>query len=304
MTVKCAGTTRDSVAATWAGFTTGISNFITIKGDRDQSDGFYSGTLQYSNSRYRMELSANQVLIIDQQYTVVDGIQIQNTDTGNTSYAIQLSADGDDVYTIKNNRLVNEDTGSTFKLGIFQNANIGAGNTIEIFNNIFAGFEGTNSAGVHTSVGSAFTGTTNIVNNTFYGCNVGIKMADDGTGATIISKNNCMFNNVDDHLNSAGGTFTITNCATEEGAGEGTNGQAITTPTDDMEDPENATPDSRDVRLKTTGVLEANGTTTGAPTTDIIGTARDGSTPDIGAWEIVAAGGGTILPQMIHHHGA
>ena len=58
----------------------------------------------------------------------------------------------------------------------------------------------------------------------------------------------------------------------------------------------NVTVGSEDFSLKAGAFLIDFGT--GALATDIIGATRDGS-PDVGAFEFVAEGGGTILPQMM-----
>lgn len=288
LTFKCAGTTVDGTGATIAGWTVGATNFITIKGDRDQSDGFYDGFLQYNTSFYHMEDSGAFTTLSSQiKFTVIDGIQIKSTKTGSFINAVGIGGNTVNEQVVKNCRLITALSG-TDRFGV-RSGSINPGDTNRVENCIIAGWAGA-SSGVVSASAAFFTGTLNIFNCTIYDCGDGIRANDADASSTLVAKNCCLFNNTDDFANDGSGTLTIDFCATEEGAGEGTNAQTITTPTDDMEDPENSTADSRDVRLKTTGVLEANGTTGGGiPTLDIIGTTRDGSTPDIGAWEIVAA---------------
>lgn len=292
LTCLCAGTVADNATVIWDGWTVGVSNFITVKGDRDQSDGFYDGFLQYHTGFYRMEQSGtSNTLQPIESFTVIDGIQIRVTKPVGSAAGIKIGIR--DVVT-KNCRIFTTlNVGS--RRGIWHAGSLSASSLSEIENCIVAGFVGVASSGVRVDFGG--TGTVHIFNCSIYDCNVGILNNATNSSSTVLSTNNVLFNNTDDHSQLSSGPLVIDHCATEQGAGEGTNAQTITTPTDDMEDPENATPDSRDVRLKTTGVLEAHGTTgAGIPTVDIIGTARDGSTPDIGAWEIVAVGGGVANP--------
>lgn len=82
------------------------------------------------------------------------------------------------------------------------------------------------------------------------------------------------------------GAGTNTNCFTDIASPP--SGFTTTTYAATFENTLNAT---RDYRLKAGSSLIDAGTSTGAPTTDIIGTARSGSF-DVGAWEVSSGGGG------------
>lgn len=282
--VKCAGTTADDTAVVLAGWTTDSGDFITIQGDRDQSDGFYNGVLQYNTSFYRIEQTvASITLLIGQDFTVVDGIQIKATKTGSFVEGIQLGT-FDDV-DVKNCRIITAINGST-RIGISNVGGLAGGEFARITNNIIAGWVGGGSAGYKSAMESFFVGKSFVYNNAIYDCDTGILELDIDASTELVSKNNTLFNNVDDH----GGTVTIVNCGTDQGAGEGTAGQDIGTPTDHMVDPENATADSRDVTPITSGLLDDNGLGSGSdaevPTVDIIGTSRSTTAPEIGPWEL------------------
>lgn len=87
------------------------------------------------------------------------------------------------------------------------------------------------------------------------------------------------------------GSTTVTNCYTDASSPpSGCTQIAYDTSTGSgFEATLNAT---RDFRIKSTSTLKDNGTATGAPAADIVGTTR--ATVDVGVWEYAASGGGSV----------
>ncbi len=94
-----------------------------------------------------------------------------------------------------------------------------------------------------------------------------------------------------DYINTAG---TSSNNATDKssfgGTGFGGSGQVSVVPATEYV---SVTDGSEDFRVASGSVkLKANGTASGTPSTDILGQTRSGSTPTIGAFEVIGGGGG------------
>ncbi len=112
-----------------------------------------------------------------------------------------------------------------------------------------------------------------------------------GFGATYgapLLKNVVVAGYATDYSGTAG---TCANNATDKGSFGGTNygttGQVSVVKATEWED---TTATTEDFRVKSgSAKLANNGTASGTPTTDIVGSARSGSTPTIGAWELGAA---------------
>lgn len=115
--------------------------------------------------------------------------------------------------------------------------------------------------------------TTNAINRLNYGC----------------SYKNCAFFGCTNVSNTTSG-LTFTNCYTDSSQSfSGMTQIAYDTSTGSgFEATANAT---ADFRIKSTSTLKDAGTSSGAPTVDIVDTARSGSY-DVGAWEYTSGGGG------------
>ena len=199
------------------------------------------------------------------------------------SLLISTAADG---LTVESSIFVG---GHTDSMGI-TGFTSGASDTITIRNCTFKNTDTAGSSeGVHT--GGSFSGTIDVINCTFYNIDAGIEI---GTG-TINSRNNALFGNDNDHNGAA---ITITNCATEEGAGEGTNGVAITQTADNYAALVTDAPNGDYSLTDSSSELHNAGSATYAPADDIIDTVRpQDSTDDIGAFELIVAAG--AFPQVI-----
>lgn len=111
----------------------------------------------------------------------------------------------------------------------------------------------------------------------------------DGTGTAL----NCAFYGGTD----AGPTtsFTYTTCRSDDASPPtGVTTSAYDTTTGSGF--ENTTDATRDFRIKSTSAFVNNGTATGAPSTDIVGTTR--TTVDIGCWEFTGGAAATSNPAL------
>ncbi len=175
---------------------------------------------------------------------------------------------------------------------------VGGGDTINIYNNVIYKLSDGFGDGIYISG----TGTFNIFNNIVTGFGDGIE--DDSTGTTNII--NCaIFNNTDDIDDTAGNsTLTVDYCATDQGAGEGTNGVDILATWDStcFTDAGGLGPDFSVQDALSPLYQTGNGATPkGIFTTDIIGTTMGPADLDwpIGAFELIAAPSGRIMSSLV-----
>lgn len=283
-TVHCNRTNSggmDTTAVTISGWTTSATDFITVIADDFPANGIYD------NTKYTLHNNDSIVTFFGlvEDYINLVNLQVLITETStNVRRGINVDALG-----VAN--AINIDSciikGACSGTGAANGIRVaGANNNVNIFNNIITdifiaadgGFRG-------ISVTSATA--VNLYNNTFYNNT----RAVNRDGGTVNAINDALFNNEDDFT---GSFATIDYCATEEGAGEGTNGVAITQTADDYAalvvdaagDNFNVTDTSSE--LYQTG----NGATPKAVfTDDIIGTTRDAVDLnwDIGAYELIVA---------------
>ena len=162
MTVYCAGSTADGgIGCTIAGWTTDATNFITVTGDTSapDGDGRYTGDGLWSTSHYRQETTSNTftALYVNQEYTVIDGIQV-DLSTANTTATNRRSI-GINQYsvTIKNCRV----RGSK-GLGISKLDGVAASYDVYIHNNIVSD---TQYSGIYLGSDNVNSHTMNCYNN-------------------------------------------------------------------------------------------------------------------------------------------
>lgn len=106
---------------------------------------------------------------------------------------------------------------------------------------------------------------------------------------------NCGFFGGTDAVSSATGA-TFTNCYTNDSTSIPSGCTTVAYDTSTGSGFENTTNGTHDYRIKSTSALKDAGTSTGAPSTDIVGTTRpQGGSYDVGVWEFAAGGGGYSL---------
>ncbi len=284
MTATCTSSsgTADTTAAILDNWTTGAATYLEIiaaSGDRTSASG-------WDASKYRLSVTDNNVLDIREDYVRIRGLQIEFIyssviDRKTIFCGVNLSVGN---YLIIDSCYIRKGSaGGSSHDGIYPNQdNI----IIDVFNCIIADFT-RNGIGVVNQ-------TTQIFNNTIYGCNTGIWDFLD-VGETLTIKNNAVFKNVDDfNVDQSGdGTVVVDYNASDDN--DGTNnvaesGGGVEWP-DDFVDAANG-----DFTLKSGSGLVGNGTDdpgSGLYSDDINGDIRT-STWDVGADEFISAAGTTI----------
>ena len=108
---------------------------------------------------------------------------------------------------------------------------------------------------------------------------------------------NCAFFGGTDAVSSATGA-TFSNCYTNDSTSIPSGCTTVAYDTSTGSGFENITSGTHDYRIKSTSALKDAGTSTGAPSVDIVGTARpSGSDYDVGCWEY-ASGGGDVTVSL------
>ena len=283
--VRCAGSTADATT-TVSGWTFDASFFVTIQGDDVGSDGFNNTNKVWSASHYRIESStAFRSLRMDENFLVVDGIQVQNTK--NSTSASCIDADRANL-TIKHCRITS--AGVTKSAGIFGNTASGAVSH-DIISNIVFDIGG---PGIRLGSNGNEARTFNAYNNTVFDCTTGIELATDDADLTYNVKNNAFFNNTTD-LTASQTSSTYNhdwNAGEDAPPTDETNGVTIGTLTDAMTTP-GGTMKDRIVQVKndSSTLFNASEITNAddsqVPTVDIVGNTRNsgvGEDTSIGAW--------------------
>jgi len=205
--VNCSGTTADTTAADILGWTTGVTNDITVNGDNN--------TGIYNTSAYRLEQIAtgNRPLIVTEEYVTVNDMQCHIDPSSSYREAFKIasvSATG----AIYVNRPILK---ATFNNGDQHTRGLAVYSPTPtiITNPIVYGFSkgSTVSYGIHINNDNS---DVELYNATCTGNRYSI--ANTGLG-TLIATNCASWSNSDDFLNSGGGTLTIDYCASDDGDG-------------------------------------------------------------------------------------
>ena len=282
--------TDDTTAVQINGWTTDATRYIKITGAG--TDGDWPNTGILDTTKYVRTITNAASIDIRENYVRVEKIQIVVTETGTSNaYGMYIAV---------------QDAGNDIRVDscIIQGVCSGTGNAYgvvtddadiiaKIFNNISYGFISGGDTGFY-GFRASNSSAVDFYNNTASGCYYGIGQSN----GTVNAINGAVFNNTDDFV----GTITITNCATDQGAGEGTNGVDISGTWDStcFTAPEATPPDFSVQDVDSPVYNTGDGTTPKAVfTADIINTTRgpaDGDW-DIGAFEYVAppAGGGQVI---------
>ena len=275
--------TSDTSVVTFSGWTTGISNYLKIIGDLT--------TGIWDTNKYRLEnitvSTTNFSMSIGESYTIIEKIQQQLTAVSSSAHAGISITDAVVGIVIDKNIVKGVQSGGTFTRGGIYLGNSAI--TATITNSVIYGFgPSSNTRGIFATN----CNTCDIYNCTVSGSDRGIER-DSGT----VTVTNCVSFNCTFDIT---GTMTVSYCASDDGTGS--NAQTL----DSSSDYANEFTDylNGDFSLVSGGVCENNGTNTGAPSDDIIGTSRpQDTTVDIGAFELIVAGGLTqsvagLIPAM------
>jgi len=231
---------------------------------------------KWNPAKYRLEQSANWATLENyEDFVRFEGLQVDNTATGSYSQTFYSNGGGE--------TFIDECIG--------RQSGAGSGGTIAECDNS-SGTLIVRDCVLYDSAdrGIRFWQANGYIYNTvIYNCNNGGIVKNNSVGSVIV-KNCVVFTTADDFF-SAGGTFTIDTCASDDG--DGTNAVIPANWNNVFMDIA-----ARDFHLKSTDTdLKDKGADLSAAAygfiTDIDGQTRSG-TWDIGADEYVAAGGGTI----------
>lgn len=286
--VDCCGTAADTTAVTlnFAIITTGS---VTIRGNRSDPAGFYTGNTVISSSFYRLAPASGNPIDIAMKNVTIDGIQIEASGGSFASGISVVNAPGN--WTIRKCRIR---AASATDSGIGQgNAVSGGVNATFIVEDcLIVGF---NTQSIEIKTPSFFSPNITIRQNTLYGdgSSFGITVADQANAsATYTIKGNAIGNTGVTrncfNISAASGTVTYDDNCTEDA--QGTNGEiAIGTLTDAWTSP--GTTAASDFSVKNTSSSLYNVVNPTLVTTDITDYTRDGTNHDAGAFELVIAAG-------------
>jgi hypothetical protein len=212
---------------------------------------------------------------------------------------------GQSIYNASSIMLSTTGNGTRFHSNVFNlpdagviAVNISVAATVNIYSNVI--YKVPSGVGQGIFIG-ALGITVNIFNNTIAGFADGVKNSSTGTTNII----NCaLFNNTDDIDDAGNSTLAVDYCATDQGAGEGTNGVNISGTWDStcFTDAGGTGPDFSVQDALSPLYQTGNGATPKSIfTTDIIGTTMGPADLDwpIGAFELVAAPSGRIMSSLV-----
>ena len=283
VTIKCSGTTADTVAnAIFGGAGFSLAS-LTIEANRDEADGFYGGTDLISTSHYRLVSGGFYCLNVqDTDTVVIDGLQINYSGSGGSSSSIKIYPSDGQNHTIKNCRILGSGTHGVF-----------TGNTcptVTMENNIIAGTMTSNA--VYLNRSTSVTATWTFENNTIYAPSAtnGFYLGEssDNQPTTVTLQGNAVAgatNYVNDALLDAGSSVTYGDNATDDTpeTGDidiGTLADAWTS---------HGTAVSSDFTVKDSGSNLYQGVDPALTTTDITEFTRGAAPNDIGAYELQGA---------------
>lgn len=287
----------DTTAVTIYFGTTGANNYLQIYapigGAESINSQRHSGV--WDEGKYRLEGSTQYGMIfVQEEFVTLEGLQIANAYNGTTAACISYDNINATNKLLVDSCILKAGGTSSGANGLYLTASI----TIAEIRNSVVYFDGTqqgNTEGVYAD----YCATLDIFNCVVYNFNDGIER-DVGT---VIVKNTAVFNNATDF----DGLMTATYCASDDAKTGTGNIRWLNGATDwaNVFTNYSATPPDFSLKNYTTAgiAIIEQGTSLASSDgiwRDIAGNER-GATPDIGAFEYVAAGGSSI-PVMMHHY--
>ena len=276
--VKATNGDVDSTAVTIDGWTTGEANYILI----EAADSDKAVKTSFDTSKYRL----TAILSIAEDYVRILGVQFANTSTYSNCISYGGIGATNDI-RIERCRIRADATGTE---GIYF---ADADAILTLNNNIIE------STGTYGNMGIRIgAGTVNVYNNAVIG------FSDDGiniaSGATVVIKNNAIFNNADDIADAASSTIEY-NAADDDldtEYTETTNIQPAGAWTNEFASATDLTLLVGSA-LKLAGV--GPGTDAAVPVIDIDGTTRSGATTSIGPDEYEETGS-SVMPVAMQYY--
>ena len=277
----------------FSGQATSATDYIKLsaasgQGFRDNANKL-TNALKYNQSNgvgIRNNTKYVDTISISEDYVTLVGLQVSQSATGGGGGQIPIRATTNSQTHGVFDSLICENTSGTGNQGVMNLKEQTVKNCLLIQ-------RGTSGDGIFISYpGSAGL----IINNTIVRPS-DITAADNGIHSTsgswtVVNTAIFGFTNF-----SSGGTPTgCSNNASDVTIGTGSANQASKTYTSQFQTTTDA---ARDFRAKAAADLLENATSTGAPSTDIVGTSRPQSSAyDIGCWELVVAGGSTPVHRL------
>lgn len=281
--VNCAGSTNDSGAFTMSGWTTGSTNYVTIRGNRTVAT--------YDETSYVFEITgAGSGITVSEDYVRFEDVQFRSAHTSGTRQLILLA--GHSVTCdIRFTGCIFQATDATQAAdGIKHNvANLSA---VRIENCLFFDFDTSGSFGVNSGNGYAGGGDVYIEHCTLVNCETGILIRDQTRCINVGFDSQGLAGADGFDTTGGGGSASSVNCFSDlstdatslSGSGHGDS----TDPTYINESSDDFSLASGDAAWKDAGGTAVN------VTDDIVGTTRTG-TFDVGFFEVVAASGSMQL---------
>ena len=267
---KCRSTggTADVTAVEINGWTTASTTYIKIWTDPDDVYGRHNGV--WDEGKYRLEVDANvqgSILLIQEYYTVIDGLQGERTDNI-FSQRVIFSIDARYARISNCIAMKIDNTATTYGYSLNGNADYA-----KIYNSI--AYNCTYGFFINYAGGDYY-------NNTAVNCTTGFNI----NGSDNYYLKNCLANNNTIDFNGSGNVF-LNNCISSDGTADdftGANNKASTTVQflDATNNDYHLHPD--DTSARNAGISLFNDATSSF-STDIDGTSR-GSAWDIGADEV------------------
>jgi len=264
----------DTTAVVLTGFTTSADYYVKVVTDSSNR----ADKTGINTSRYILQLDSTRDFRVQQNYTVIDGLQIDCTTSG---YCFEVNSANTNI-VVKNcyARYQNGGTG-------YVTSNAGA--SIKVENSI--SFNGGTAEAASTQGFYCIAGTMVVYNCVAAYANDGMER-DAGTMTVV---NSAVFGSTDDF----DGTISIDYCASDDGDGTNAIAPSGGAWTNEFSDPVNG-----DFTLLNGGNLYDAGigpsSDANVPTTDIDGTTRSGASCDIGADEYATLVG-IVIPVVIQH---
>lgn len=276
--VICSGTV-DTTSVIIAGWTTGASNFILIHATDDKHSGVFN------SNKYHLDIgtSASPHITINEDFVRVISLQFQRDSLAVSSAdrtCVRIDSVGAGLIMVEEN--IFKSVASDI-VGVVSSVSINDSTPDYTFkNNICYDFDGTNDVGL---TGTASGPSVDVYNNTFQNC---ITCISSRSG--YLCKNNIF----QDCTTDIGGTVNSgnDNNLTDNVSIPGANSVANSTLTFENKAADNFALSSSDTDAIGAGIGPSSDSN--VPTTDIIGTARSGTTTDIGAFMFVGVGGVSI----------